>query len=49
MQVATGGMPAKAERSTVVWQYRQWMPRPEKWCSWLNGTGWSRITPCPVV
>ena len=42
MQVLVGGMLAKLEVSTVVWQYRQSMPRPPTWCAWLNGTGCSR-------
>ena len=28
MQVSVGGIPAKAEVSTEVWQYRQSMPIP---------------------
>src|SRR5579859_8034001 len=39
MHVLVGGMPAKEEFSTEVWQYRQSMPKPPTWCSWLNGTG----------
>jgi hypothetical protein len=29
MHVDTGGMPAKVLVSTLVWQYRQSIPRPE--------------------
>jgi len=45
MQVDDGGRPAKFERSTEVWQYRQSRPRPATWCSWLNTTGCSWISP----
>ena len=44
MQVYVGGIPALYETSTEVWQYRQSIPRPREWCSWLNGTGCSRTT-----
>ena len=40
----TSGIPALAETSTEVWQYRQSIPRPRVWCSWLNGIGCSRTT-----
>ena len=43
MQIAVDGMPALADFSTLVWQYRQSMPRPVTWCLWLNGTGWSGV------
>ena len=49
IQVLVGGRPAKAVSSTVVWQGRQSMPRPRTWCSWLNGTGWSRGTSTSVM
>ena len=42
MHVSVGGMPANADVSTDVWQYRQSSPSPRTWCSWLNGTGWWR-------
>ncbi len=48
MQVLVAGMPAYDERSTVVWQYRQSIPSTPTWCSWLNGTGCSRIVPAAV-
>src|SRR5207302_5738454 len=48
MHVSVGGMPAKLESSTDVWQYRQSIPSPFTWCSWLNGTGCGRTTPCRV-
>jgi hypothetical protein len=49
MQVSVGGMPANEVFSTVVWQYRQSIPSPATWCSWLKGTGCSRTTDCPVT
>src|SRR4029077_10091622 len=49
MQVLVGGMPAVADVSTVVWQYRQSTPMPPTWCWWLNGTGCSRATPAWVT
>src|SRR4051812_26557669 len=48
MHVLVGGMPAKADVSTDVWQYRQSIPSSPTWCLWLNGTGWSTISFCPV-
>ena len=39
MHVSVGGIPANDDVSTDVWQYRQSIPRPRTWCSWLNGTG----------
>ena len=48
MQVYVGGIPADDEVSTDVWQYRQSIPSPRTWCSWLNGTGCSSTTPCWV-
>src|SRR5690554_4883715 len=49
MHVCVGGKPAFADRSTAVWQYRQSMPSSPTWCLWLNGTGCSRATFCPVL
>jgi hypothetical protein len=49
MQVVVGGMPANAEVSTEVWQYRQSIPTPPTWCAWLNGTGWERVIDCVVT
>ena len=43
-----GGMPAKDDSSTELWQYRQSIPRPPTWCSWLNCTGCARTTSTPV-
>jgi hypothetical protein len=36
MQVFVGGMPAKEDFSTDVWQYLQSRPIPPTWCAWLN-------------
>ena len=44
MQVFVGGMPANAEVSTDVWQYRQSMPLPPTCRAWLNCTGWVLIS-----
>src|SRR5215218_2121696 len=49
MHVSVGGMPANEDFSTEVWQYRQSMPRPRTWCSWLNGTGCFFTTYWPVA
>src|SRR6185295_10294714 len=49
MQVFVGGMPAKAESSTLEWQKRQSSPMSCTWCLWLNGTGCSRATSTCVV
>src|SRR5437868_11037793 len=49
MQVLVGGMPAKPDTSTEVWQYRQSIPSPPTWCAWLKGTGCGRATPAKVV
>jgi hypothetical protein len=49
MQVLVGGIPAKPDVSTDVWQYRQSMPKAATWCWWLNGTGWGRTTPAYVT
>ena len=43
--IHAGGMPALAETSTAVWQYRQSIPIPPTWCWWLKGTGCSRAWP----
>ena len=39
IQVLVGGMPAKADVSTEVWQYRQSMPSSPTWCRCENCTG----------
>src|SRR5687767_10500817 len=44
MHVLVDGIPANFAFSTVAWQYRQSIPSPDTWCSWLNGTGCSRAT-----
>ena len=49
MQVLVGGIPALADTSAVVWQYRQSIPIPPTWCWWLKGTGCPRTTPAPVA
>src|SRR5262245_8901529 len=49
MHVLVGGMPAKAESSTEVWQKRQSMPSSATWCWWLNGTGCWRARPTLVA
>src|SRR5262245_47369589 len=49
MQVFVGGIPANAEFSTDVWQYRQSRPTPPTWCAWLNWIGWSTNSICLVA
>src|SRR5215218_2363895 len=49
MHVSVGGIPANADFSTEVWQYRQSIPRPRTWCSWLKGTGCFFTTYWPVA
>src|SRR5690349_6351104 len=49
MHVSVGGMPAKEDFSTEVWQYRQSIPSPATWWSWLNGTGCLSTTPWRVA
>src|SRR5207302_9307768 len=49
MQVFVGGMPANEDSSTEVWQYRQSMPLPATWRSWLNWIGCSRGTRASVT
>src|SRR6187431_3271200 len=49
MHVLVGGMPAKADFSTDVWQYRQSMPSPPTWWAWLNWTGCSTNSFCLVA
>src|SRR5262245_50650920 len=48
MHVLVGGIPANEDSSTEVWQYRQSMPLPPTWRSWLNWRGCSRGT-CACV
>ena len=47
MHVLVGGIPAKEDCSTEVWQYRQSIPASATWCLWLNGTGCCTATPTP--
>src|SRR3954468_12448897 len=48
MHVFVGGMPANDEVSTLEWQYRQSIPLPATWRSWLNWIGCSRAA-CACV
>jgi hypothetical protein len=38
-----------ADVSTEVWQYRQSIPSPPTWCSWLKGIGCVSVMPLRVV
>ena len=49
MHVFVGGMPANADVSTDVWQYRQSIPLPATCRSWLNWIGCARASNARVT